>query len=263
MNHTKIMQLNITKPICFFDLETTGINITKDRVVEISILKVFPNGNKESKTWLVNPEMPIPAEVSLIHGVTDERVANEPTFKDLSKDISKMIKDCDLAGFNSNRFDIPLLAEEMLRAEVDFDMKGRVAIDVQTIFHKMEKRTLGAAYKFYCDKSLENAHTAEADTMATYEVLKAQLDRYEELENNAKFLAEFSVHKKNADFAGFISFNEDGEECFSFGKNKGKKVLDVLDKEPGYFGWLLNADFPLYTKKVLTAIKLRAFNNKI
>lgn len=257
------MQLNLTKPVCFFDLETTGINISKDRVVEISILKVFPNGNKESKTWLVNPQMPIPAETSAIHGITNERVANEPTFKELAKDINAMIKDCDLAGFNSNRFDIPLLAEEMLRADLDFDMKGRVAIDVQTIFHKMEKRTLGAAYKFYCDKSLENAHTAQADTLATYEVLKAQLDRYEDLENDTKFLAEFSSHKKFADFAGFINYNEEGEECFSFGKHKNKKVLDVLDKEPGYFGWLLNADFPLYTKKVLTAIKLRAFNNKI
>ena len=257
------MQLNLTKPVCFFDLETTGINISKDRVVEISILKVFPNGNKESKTWLVNPEMSIPAEVSLIHGITDARVANEPTFKVLAKEISSMIKDCDLAGFNSNRFDIPLLAEEMLRAEMDFDMKGRVAIDVQTIFHKMEKRTLGAAYKFYCDKILENAHSAEADTLATYEVLKAQLDRYEDLQNDTKYLAEFSSHKKFADFAGFINYNEEGEECFSFGKHKNKKVLDVLDKEPGYFGWLLNADFPLYTKKVLTAIKLRAFNNKL
>ncbi|WP_299888404.1 3'-5' exonuclease [uncultured Lacinutrix sp.] len=256
------MQLNLKKPICFFDLETTGINVSKDRVVEISILKVFPNGNKESKTWLVNPEMPIPAEVSAIHGVTDERVANEPTFKELSKEINAMIKDCDLAGFNSNRFDIPLLAEEMLRADMDFDMKNNVAIDVQTIFHKMEQRTLGAAYKFYCDKSLENAHTAEADTLATYEVLKSQLDRYDDLENDMKFLAEFSARKKFADFAGFINYNKEGEECFSFGKHKGKKVTDVLNDEPGYFGWLLNADFPLYTKKVLTAIKLRAFNNK-
>lgn len=257
------MKLNLTKPVCFFDLETTGINITNDRVVEISILKVFPNGNKESKTWLVNPEMPIPAETSAIHGITDERVANEPTFKALAKDIYAMIKDSDLAGFNSNRFDIPLLAEEMLRAEIDFDMKGRVAIDVQTIFHKMEQRTLSAAYKFYCDKGLENAHSAEADTLATYEVLKAQLERYDELENDAKFLAEFSSRKKFADFAGFLMFNKEGEECFAFGKHKGKKVTEVLDKEPGYFGWLLNADFPLYTKKVLTSIKLRAFNNKI
>lgn len=256
------MSLNLTKPICFFDLETTGVNITNDRVVEISILKVFPNGNKESKTWLVNPEMPIPAVVSAIHGVTDERVANEPTFKQLAPEINAMIKDADLAGFNSNRFDIPLLAEEMLRADFDFDMKGRVAVDVQTIFHKMEQRTLGAAYKFYCDKSLENAHTAEADTLATYEVLKAQVERYDELENDTKFLAEFSSRKKFADFAGFISYDKEGKEVFSFGKHKGKLVTEVLDKEPGYFGWLLNADFPLYTKKVLTAIKLRALNNK-
>ena len=257
------MQLNLTKPICFFDLETTGINITNDRVVEISILKVFPNGSEESKTWLVNPEMPIPAEVSAIHGITDERVANEPTFKELAKEIHTMVKDSDLAGFNSNRFDIPLLAEEMLRADIDFDMKNRLAIDVQTIFHKMEQRTLSAAYKFYCDKSLENAHTAEADTLATYEVLKAQVALYDEIENDTKFLAEFSSRKKFVDFAGFISYNKEGEECFSFGKHKGKLVTDVLEQEPGYFGWLLNADFPLYTKKVLTAIKLRAFNNKL
>ena len=257
------MSLQLTKPLCFFDLETTGINITTDRIVEISILKVYPNGNKESKTWLVNPEMPIPAEVSAIHGITDDKVANEPTFKQLATEINNMIKDADLAGFNSNRFDIPLLAEEMLRADMDFDMKSRLAIDVQTIFHKMEQRTLSAAYKFYCDKNLENAHTAAADTLATYEVLEAQVERYEDLENNAKFLAEFSSRKRFADFAGFIAFNKEGQEVFSFGKHKGKLVTDVIETEPGYFGWLLNADFPLYTKKVLTAIKLRAFNNKL
>jgi len=257
------MPLNLTKPLCFFDLETTGINITTDRIVEISILKVYPNGNKESKTWLVNPEIPIPAEVSAIHGITDDKVANEPMFKQLATEINNMIKDADLAGFNSNRFDIPLLAEEMLRADMDFDMKSRLAIDVQTIFHKMEQRTLSAAYKFYCDKNLENAHTAAADTLATYEVLEAQVERYEDLENNAKFLAEFSSRKRFADFAGFIAFNKEGQEVFSFGKHKGKLVTDVLETEPGYFGWLLNADFPLYTKKVLTAIKLRAFNNKL
>lgn len=257
------MNLNLSKPICFFDLETTGINISKDRVVEISILKVFPNGTQESKTWLVNPEMPIPSEVTAIHGISDEKVANEPTFKGIAKDIHNMIKDADLGGFNSNRFDIPLLAEEMLRAEIDFDMKNRIAVDVQTIFHKMEKRTLTAAYKFYCDKDLEGAHSAEADTNATFEVLKAQVDRYDDLENNMKFLAEFSTQRKFADFAGFISFDKDGEECFSFGKHKGKKVVEVLEKEPGYFGWLLNADFPLYTKKVLSGIKLRSLNNKL
>ncbi len=256
------MQLQLTRPICFFDLETTGTNIAKDRIVEIAILKVYPNGNKESKTWLVNPEMPIPEEVSAIHGITDEQVAQEPTFKDLSKDVYKMIKDCDLGGFNSDRFDIPLLAEEMLRADVDFDMKSMAAIDVQTIFHKMEKRTLGAAYKFYCGKELVDAHSAEADTLATYEVLLSQLDRYPELENNVKKLAAFSTHRRFVDFAGFIALDEEDNEVFAFGKHKGKKVHEVLEKEPGYFGWILNADFPLYTKKVLTQIKLSGLNNK-
>ncbi|MCC1485140.1 3'-5' exonuclease [Winogradskyella immobilis] len=257
------MQLNLNKPICFFDLETTGINISKDRIVEISILKVYPDGKEETKTWVVNPEMPIPPEVTAIHGISDADVVDKPTFKELSKEIYTIIKDSDLGGFNSNRFDIPLLAEELLRADIDFDMKNTQSVDVQTIFHKMEKRTLSAAYKFYCDKNLEDAHSAEADTKATFEVLKAQLERYDELENNTKFLAEFSSHKKFADFAGFINYNKEGEECFSFGKHKGKRVVDILEKEPGYFGWLLNADFPLYTKKVLTAIKLRQFNNKL
>ena len=257
------MELKLSKPICFFDLETTGTNVAKDRIVEISILKIYPNGNKESRTWLVNPEMTIPDEVIAVHGISNEKVANEPTFKELAKEIFNIIKDCDLAGFNSDRFDIPLLAEEMLRAEIDFDLKNMLSVDVQTIFHKMEKRTLEAAYKFYCDKDLTDAHSAEADTTATYEVLLSQLDRYPELENNVKKLAEFSTHRKFADFAGFISFNEDDEEIFSFGKHKGKKVLEVLEQEPGYFGWILNADFPLYTKKVLTQIKLSRLNNKL
>jgi len=256
------MELKLTRPICFFDLETTGINISKDRIVEISILKVLPNGNKESKTWLVNPEMPIPAQTTAVHGITDEKVANEPTFKDLSQEISKMIAGCDLAGYNSNKFDIPLLAEEMLRVGVDFDMDTTVAVDVQNIFHKMEQRTLVAAYKFYCDKDLTNAHSAEADTTATYEVLCSQLDKYPDLENNMKFLSEFSSRRKTADFAGFIAYNDKGEEVFTFGKHKGKLVGNVLDTEPGYFGWIQNADFPLYTKKVLTAIQLkRKFNS--
>lgn len=257
------MQLNLTKPICFFDLETTGINITNDRIVEISILKVYPNGKEETFTQRVNPTIPIPAEVTKVHGISDADVADKPTFKEISKDVHNLIKDSDLGGFNSNRFDIPLLAEEMLRAEVDFDMKNRQSIDVQTIFHKMEQRTLSAAYKFYCDKNLDDAHSAEADTKATFEVLKAQIERYDELENDAKFLAEFSSRKRFADFAGFIAYNKEGQECFSFGKHKGKLVTEILENEPGYFGWLLNADFPLYTKKVLTAIKLRAFNNKL
>mgnify|MGYP003646408753 FL=1 len=257
------MQLKLTRPICFFDLETTGINVAKDRIVEIAILKVFPNGNKESKTWLVNPEMVIPEESIAVHGITNEKVANEPTFKELSKEIYKMIKDSDLGGFNSDRFDIPLLAEEMLRADIDFDMKNTVSVDVQTIFHKMEKRTLSAAYKFYCDKDLTDAHSAEADTNATYEVLLSQLERYPELENNIKMLAEFSSHKRTVDFAGFIVLDEDDDEVFSFGKHKGKKVHAVLENEPGYFSWILNADFPLYTKKILTQIKLSKLNNKL
>ena len=257
------MNLNLTKPICFFDLETTGVNITNDRIVEIAILKVHPNGKEESKTWIVNPEMKIPDEVIAIHGISNEDVVDKPTFKEIAKDVYNMIKDSDLGGFNSNRFDIPLLAEELLRAEVDFDMKNRVAVDVQTIFHKMEQRTLSAAYKFYCNTELEGAHGAEADTRATYEVLKAQIAKYDEIENDTKFLAEFSSRKQFADFAGFIAFNKKGEECFSFGKHKGKLVTEVLESEAGYFGWLLNADFPLYTKKVLTAIKLRSFNNKL
>ncbi|MGF1554655.1 exonuclease domain-containing protein [Paucihalobacter sp.] len=257
------MTLNLNKPICFFDLETTGVNITSDRIVEISILKIHPNGKEESYTRRVNPTIPIPAEVTKVHGISDSDVADKPTFNELAKEVYNLVKDSDLGGFNSNRFDIPLLAEEMLRAQVDFDMKNRVAVDVQVIFHKMEQRTLGAAYKFYCDKNLDDAHSAEADTRATYEVLKAQIERYDELENDTKFLAEFSSRKQFADFAGFIIYNKDGDECFSFGKHKGKTVLEVLDKEPGYFGWLLDADFPLYTKKVLTAIKLRALNNKL
>jgi len=247
----------------FFDLETTGVNIAKDRIVEISILKVHPNGNKESKTWLVNPEIEIPPEVVAIHGISNEKVVTEPTFKELAEEVSKLIAGCDLAGFNSNRFDIPLLAEEMLRAEVDFDMKNRIAIDVQVIYHKKEQRTLSAAYKFYCDKDLENAHSAEADTNATYEILKSQLDRYDDLDNNMKSLSEFSSHKKRADFAGFIVFDDNNDEIFTFGKYRGKKVEEVLESDKGYYSWIQKADFPLYTKKVLTAIKLRNFNNKL
>ena len=256
------MELILKKPIIFFDLETTGINIAKDRIVEISILKVFPNGNKESKTWLVNPEMEIPKEASDIHGITNEKVVAEPTFNELASEISKMIEGCDLAGFNSNRFDIPLLAEEMLRAEVDFNMNDRVAIDVQVIFHKKEERTLSAGYQFYCGKSLENAHSAEADTNATYEILKAQLDKYDDLENDVKFLNEYSTFKKRADFAGFILFDDNGEEIFTFGKYKNHKVKDVLKKDKGYFSWIQNADFPLYTKKVLAEIKEKVFPAK-
>ncbi|MDG4951186.1 3'-5' exonuclease [Weeksellaceae bacterium KMM 9724] len=250
-------KLNLTKPICFFDLETTGINVSKDRIVEIAILKVYPSGEKESRTWLVNPEMPIPPETTAIHGITDEDVEDKPTFKELAPQVVQMIEGSDVAGFNSNRFDIPLLAEELLRVGQDLDLKKCRPIDVQVIFHKMEPRNLSAAYKFYCEKDLVNAHSAEADTLATYEILKAQIAKYEELENSIDFLSEYSQHFENADFAGFIGYDDEGHEIFKFGKYKGKKVEDILEKDKGYFGWLQNADFPLYTKKVLTAIQLR------
>lgn len=252
--------LNLKRPICFFDLETTGTNVVKDRIVEISILKIHPHGERESRTWIVNPGIPIPAETSAIHGITDEKVKDAPLFKDIAHRVYDMIKDSDLGGYNSNKFDIPLLAEEFLRVDIDFEMQKRVAVDVQNIFHRMEQRTLSAAYKFYCGKSLENAHSAEADVEATYEVLLAQIEKYEELENDIDWLSEFSNRQKVADFAGFIAYDEDGNEFFTFGKYKGTTVADVLKKDPGYFGWILNSDFPLYTKKILTNIKLKGLN---
>jgi DNA polymerase-3 subunit epsilon len=255
------MELNLKRPICFFDIESTGVNVVNDRIVELSVLKIFPDGKKESKTWLVNPEMEIPAETTAIHGITNEKIANEPTFKALAHTVHNMVKDSDLAGYNSNKFDIPMLAEEFLRADIEFHMENRKAVDIQNIFHRMEQRTLSAAYKFYCQKDLENAHTAEADTIATYEILKAQLDRYpEDIKNDIDFLSDFSNRQRVADFAGFIAFNDDNKEYFTFGKYKNHLVEDVLKKDGGYFGWILNANFPLYTKKVLTAIKLRNFN---
>lgn len=256
------MPLQLVRPICFFDLETTGINISKDRIVEIAIHKIMPNGSEKTYTYRVNPTVPIPAEVTAVHGITNEMVANEPTFQELAHEIYGIIKDADLAGFNSNRFDIPLLAEEMLRAGVDFDMGNRNAIDVQNIFHKMEQRTLVAAYKFYCNKELTDAHSAAADTIATYEVFKGQLDRYPELGTDMKAIADFATYRKPVDFAGMLAFNENGEECFNFGKHKGKRIEDVFEQEPGYYSWIQNADFPLYTKKVLTAIKLRGLSTK-
>ena len=246
------MDLKLEKPIVFFDLETTGVQIAKDRIVEISILKVFPDKNKESKTWLVNPTIPIPEEITAIHGISDEKVAKEPTFKELASEIAELIHNCDLGGYNSNKFDIPLLAEEFLRAEVNFDMKNRKTIDVQNIFHKMEKRTLVAAYKFYCDKDLTDAHSAEADTTATYEVLLSQLDKYDELENDVNLLADFSqIGGEFADMAGFVRYNEDGEEVLSFGKYKGVTLKQIWNENPGYFSWINQADFPLYTKNVM------------
>lgn len=252
------MNLKLKNPIVFFDLETTGININTDRIVEIGYLKIYPNGNEESKNMRINPEMAIPAQSSAVHGIYDADVANSPTFKDVAKEIARDLEGCDLAGFNSNRFDIPVLAEEFLRAGVDIDMMKRKFVDVQVIYHKLEQRTLSAAYKFYCGKDLTDAHSAEADTRATYEVLKGQLDMYPEvLENDVNFLADYSSFNKNVDFAGRIVYNEEGVEVFNFGKYKGVSVSEVLQKDSGYYGWMLNGDFTLNTKNVLTKIRLR------
>jgi len=254
------MKLNLKNPIVFFDLETTGTNIVTDRIVEISYHKVSPNGREETKTIRINPQMPIPPSVTEIHGISNEDVKDCPTFKDVAKEIVRDIEGCDLAGYNSNRFDIPLLAEELLRADVDIDLMKRKFVDVQVIFHKMEQRTLSAAYKFYCDKDLNNAHSAEADTLATYEVLQAQLDRYPELENDVDFLSKYTAQTDNVDFAGRIVYNEKREEVFNFGKYKGQRVTEVFLKDIGYYGWMMTSDFSLHTKKVLTNIKLRNFN---
>lgn len=251
------MELNLRNPLIFFDLETTGVNITKDRIVEISYIKAFPNGQEQEKTIRVNPGMPIPPEATAIHHITDEDVKDKPLFKDIAKDLSHVFEGCDIAGFNSNRFDIPLLMEEFLRAGVNFDISKRKFIDIQTIFHKMEQRTLVAAYKFYCNKDLNDAHSASADTRATYEVLKAQLDRYSSLENDVDYLSKFSSQNRNVDLAGRIVLNDQNVEVFNFGKYKGQPVEEVLRRDIGYFGWMMQGDFPQNTKNVLTNIKLR------
>ena len=256
------MPLNLTKPLAFIDLETTGLNIASDRIVEISIVKVHPNGNKDIVTRRVNPTIPISTESTSIHGIGDDDVKNEPTFKQMAKELANFIEGCDLAGYNSNKFDIPMLAEEFLRAEVDFDITKRNLVDVQNIFHKMEQRTLSAAYKFYCDKDLVGAHSAEADTIATMEILLAQVEKYDSLENNVAFLSEFSKATNIVDLLGRIVYDKNNVEVFNFGKHKGKAVLEVLEKEPGYYHWMMNGDFPLYTKKVLTQIRLKALNEK-
>ena len=255
------MQLKLKNPLVFFDLETTGINITNDRIVEISFLKVHPNGKEEIKSRRINPGMPIPPQATAIHGITDDDVKDCPTFKQVARSLADQLEGCDLAGFNSSRFDVPMLAEEFLRAGVDFDMSKRKFVDVQIIFHKKEQRTLEAAYAFYCNKQLKNAHSAEADAFATYEVLKSQLDRYPDLTNDIEVLSkEYSSFNNNVDFAGRIIFNEKGVEVFNFGKHKGKPVLEVLKNEPGYYGWMMDGDFPLNTKQALTKIRLRVLN---
>jgi len=267
------MKLNLTKPLAVFDLETTGTNVGTDRIVEISIIKIHPDGREETFTRRVNPGIPIPREVTAIHGISDEDVKDEPTFAMLAPLLNQFLANCDLGGYNSNKFDIPLLVEEFLRAEVDFDIKGRRFVDVQNIFHKMEPRTLKAAYKFYCNKEIVNAHSAEADTRATYEVLLSQIERYQGAEytdrdgkistpvvNDIKALHEFSFQNRNADLVGHIIYNDKNQEVFNFGKYKGRSVAEIFSNEPSYYDWMMKADFPLYTKKIITGIKLRGFN---
>ena len=252
------MELNLRNPLIFFDLETTGVNAAKDKIVEISYIKVYPNGKEESNTIRINPGRHIPEEATAVHHITDDDVKNCPSFKDVAKEVSRVCEGCDIAGFNSNRFDLPLLVEEFLAAGVNIDMTKRKFIDVQTIFHKMEQRTLVAAYKFYCGKNLEDAHSADADTRATYEVLKAQLDRYPSLQNDVNFLSEFSTQNKNVDFAGRIIYNDKNVEVFNFGKHKGCPVEEVFRTiDRGYYDWMMQGDFPQNTKNVITNIKLR------
>jgi len=257
------MKLNLDYPIVFFDLETTGVDIAKDRIVEICLLKVFPNGNEEAKTMRINPGIHIPKEASEVHGIYDEDVADCPKFAEAAQGIWDFIKGCDLGGFNSNHFDIPMLAEEFLRAGVKADLTKCRRVDVQNIYHKLERRTLIAAYKFYCHKNLEDAHSALADTRATYEVLCAQLDHYPDtLQNNIDFLADYSQMNRNVDFAGRIIKDDNGVEIFNFGKYKGMPVADVLRRDPGYFSWMMQGDFTLNTKQVLTEIALRSKSSK-
>ncbi len=264
------MNLNLKNPLVFLDLETTGVNVASDRIVEIALLKINPEGSEEEKVLRINPEMPIPERATQFHKITDEDVKDAPVFREVARNLARFLEGCDLAGFNSNRFDIPLLAEEFLRCDVDIDFKKRKFVDVQAIFHKMEKRTLTAAYKLYCNKELTDAHTALADTRATYEVLKAQLETYQDVEyednigkksipvvNDIEKLSEFSAYDRYADYMGRIVYDDNGVETFNFGKNKGLSVEKVLREQPGYYGWMLKSDFPLYTKKVLTQIKLR------
>jgi len=261
------MKLNLKRPLAFFDLEATGTNVGADRIVEISIIKLHPDGLEEVKTWRVHPEMSIPLEASLVHGIYDEHIKDEPVFKHIAESVAEFLQDCDLAGYNSNKFDIPMLMEEFLRSGVSFDLDNRHFVDVQNIFHQMEQRTLKAAYQFYCDKQIINAHSAEADTRATMEVLLAQIARYENQEwedkkgnrsipvvNDVEALHKFTNINRPVDFAGRMAYNEQGEEVFNFGKHKGKRVEDVFAVEPSYYSWMMQGDFPLYTKRKLEEI---------
>ncbi|MBC8054666.1 MAG: ribonuclease H-like domain-containing protein [Sphingobacteriaceae bacterium] len=269
------MKLNLTRPLAFFDLEATGLNLGSDRIVEIAILKVLPDGSQEIKCMRINPEMPIPYETSMIHNIFDKDVVDSPKFKEVAQELADFFGESDLAGYNSNKFDIPLLMEEFLRANIDFDIETRRFVDVQNIFHQMEQRTLKAAYKFYCGKDIENAHSAEADIRATYEVLLAQLDKYQDeewedrkgnkskpVQNDVDALHKFTNLSRPVDFAGRLVFNDDGIEVFNFGKHKGKCVEEVFTAEPSYYAWMQQGDFPLYTKRCLEKIWVRWNNNK-
>ncbi|MFM7015535.1 MAG: exonuclease domain-containing protein [Bacteroidota bacterium] len=256
------MLLQLTKPLAFFDLETTGITVGSDRIVEISVLKLMPDGSKQVYTKRINPEIPIPEGASKVHGIYNKDVEHEPNFKQLAPEIAAFIGNADLAGYNSNKFDVPMLVDEFLRVGIDFDMSNRKMVDVQNVFHKMEQRTLSAAYKFYCDKEIENAHSAEADITATYEVLMAQLARYDSLAKDIPGLAAFTAMNSNVDLAGRIIYNDKGQEVFNFGKHKGKSVDDVFSNEPSYYEWMMNGDFPAETKKTLTALRLRHKNSR-
>jgi DNA polymerase-3 subunit epsilon len=265
------MNLKLRNALAFFDLETTGIDVMKDRIVEISILKITPDGTKKLKTQRVNPTIPISPEATMVHGIRDEDVKDLPPFKSIAKDIAEFLKGADLAGFNILKFDLPMLVEEMLRADTDFDVSKRKVVDAQKIYHMMEPRTLGAAYKFYCGKDLINAHSAEADTIATFEVLDAQVEKYKDTKIMTKKGEEFvpikndvtALHELTAssmiDFAGRMIYDEGGNPIFNFGKHKGKKVIEVLEKEPTYFDWMMENDFPLDTKRKLTELKLSKF----
>lgn len=270
------MKLNLNKPLIIFDIESTGVSVGQDKIIEICLYKVFPDGNTEIKTYRINPERPIPEETTKIHGIKDDDVKDKPTFKQLSGEINAFIGNSDLAGYNSNKFDVPILVEEFLKAGVDFDISNRKFVDVMNIFHKMEPRTLKGAYKFYCGKDLINAHSAEADTTATYEILLAQLKMYDGVEyedregnkstpviNDIKALHDFTRNSKWVDMVGHLVYNDNNQECINFGKHKGRIAAEIFKAEPSYFSWMMNADFPMSTKKIITEIRLRSVSNTL
>jgi len=255
------MRVKLDRPICFFDLETTGAKVGKDRIVEIAILRVDINNQESQKVWRINPEMDISPQATQVHGISNQMVEKEPNFAHYSNEIYQFIKGCDLAGFNAIKFDIPILVEELIRADIDFDFSRIRMIDSQVIYHKKEPRNLSAALKFYCNKDLENAHSALDDTIATYEVFKAQLDRYDDLEPNMDFLSEYTKRNNNLDFAGKIRIDSDNDAIFAFGKYAGQKVTDVFKSDKGYYSWIMKGDFPEYTKKIFTKLKLSLIND--